>query len=78
MCSMRRTLHAGCRATGAGKQVLVMGHSQGGQAALFGGELAGDYASELELEGVVAIAPVTDLVLLLGAAAAIRRRQGTR
>ena len=28
------------RAAGAGKQVLVLGHSQGGQAALFAGELA--------------------------------------
>jgi len=43
----------------------VWGHSQGGQAALFAGELARGYAPELELVGVAAAAPATDLAVLL-------------
>jgi alpha-beta hydrolase superfamily lysophospholipase len=41
--------------------VVVVGHSQGGQASLFTGQLAATYAPELHLLGVVAIAPATDL-----------------
>src|SRR6202012_1028455 len=40
---------------------------QGGQAALFAGILAHDYAPELELVGVAAAAPATDLATLLAA-----------
>lgn len=43
----------------------VWGHSQGGHAALFAGELARGYAPELELVGVAAAAPATDLAVLL-------------
>jgi pimeloyl-ACP methyl ester carboxylesterase len=64
------------RATGAGRQVTVIGHSQGGQAALFAGELAADYAPELDVAGVVAIAPVSDLGTIIGAAARIPRAAG--
>jgi pimeloyl-ACP methyl ester carboxylesterase len=39
----------------------VAGHSQGGHAALFTGEHAETYAPELDLQGVVAIAPGTEL-----------------
>jgi pimeloyl-ACP methyl ester carboxylesterase len=39
----------------------VAGHSQGGHAALFTGEQAASYAPELQLKGVVAVAPGTDL-----------------
>ena len=39
----------------------VAGHSQGGHAALFTGELAGSYAPEMDLQGVVAVAPGTEL-----------------
>lgn len=39
----------------------VAGHSQGGHAALFSGEHAESYAPELDLQGVVAIAPGTKL-----------------
>jgi len=39
----------------------VAGHSQGGHAALFTGELAAAYAPEMELRGVVAVAPGTEL-----------------
>jgi hypothetical protein len=40
---------------------LVYGHSQGGQAALFAGELAPSYAPSLQVIGVVAAAPATGL-----------------
>lgn len=41
--------------------LVVFGHSQGGQAALFTGEIARQYAPELRLRGIVAAAPPTDL-----------------
>jgi acetyl esterase/lipase len=53
--------------SGDGKVFAVWGHSQGGQAALFTGILAHDYAPELELVGVAAAAPATDLATLLSA-----------
>jgi pimeloyl-ACP methyl ester carboxylesterase len=43
---------------GAGDRVVVFGHSQGGHAALFAGEVAPEYAPELDLLGVGAGAPV--------------------
>ncbi len=39
----------------------VWGHSQGGQAALFAGQIANEYAPELKLVGVAAAAPPTDM-----------------
>jgi acetyl esterase/lipase len=45
----------------------VWGHSQGGQAALFAGMIAKAYAPELELVGVAAAAPATDLAALMTA-----------
>ncbi len=45
----------------------VWGHSQGGHAALFTGELAATYAPELKLVGVAAAAPATNLVDLFKA-----------
>jgi fermentation-respiration switch protein FrsA (DUF1100 family) len=39
----------------------VWGHSQGGQAALFAGQIAKSYAPELHLVGVAAAAPPTDM-----------------
>ena len=50
---------------GAGKRFAVWGHSQGGHAALFAGQLALQYAADLTLAGVAAIAPPTDLAMLL-------------
>lgn len=44
----------------SGKYV-VWGHSQGGQAALFAGQIAKDYAPALDLVGVAAAAPPTDM-----------------
>jgi pimeloyl-ACP methyl ester carboxylesterase len=45
--------------------VVVWGHSQGGHAVLFARELASDYAPDLDLLGVAAAAPVTDLLTFL-------------
>jgi len=56
---------AGLPGAGGGKKFLVWGHSQGGQAALFTGLIAKSYAPELDLLGVAAAAPATDLVTLM-------------
>jgi pimeloyl-ACP methyl ester carboxylesterase len=50
---------------GGGKNFVVWGHSQGGHAALFTGILAESYAPELNLLGVAAAAPPTDLTALM-------------
>ena len=50
---------------GASPRVVVWGHSQGGHAALFAGEMAPWYASDLDVVGVVAGAPVADITKLL-------------
>jgi pimeloyl-ACP methyl ester carboxylesterase len=47
--------------------VVLAGHSQGGHAALFAGELSADYAPELTVAGTLAFAPGGDLVLLADA-----------
>ena len=49
----------------AGSRFAVWGHSQGGHAALFTGQLAAGLAPELTLVGVAAAAPATDLARLL-------------
>jgi acetyl esterase/lipase len=49
----------------AGRRFAVWGHSQGGHAALYTGLLARSYAPELDLVGVAAAAPATELALLL-------------
>jgi alpha-beta hydrolase superfamily lysophospholipase len=41
--------------------LMIYGHSQGGHAALFAGQLAPTYAPDLHLAGVVAAAPATGL-----------------
>lgn len=43
-------------------QVVIWGHSQGGHAALWAGELAPAYAPDLAVVGVAALAPPTDLL----------------
>jgi pimeloyl-ACP methyl ester carboxylesterase len=53
--------------TGATNRFVVWGHSQGGQAALFTGQIAARYAPELKLVGVAAAAPATYLVELFDA-----------
>lgn len=53
--------------TGASNQFFAWGHSQGGQAALFAGQQAAEYAPELVLKGVAVAAPATNLSELLKA-----------
>ncbi len=53
--------------TGASSNYFVFGHSQGGQAALFAGQMAATYAPELQLLGVAAAAPAGLLVPLFQA-----------
>ncbi len=50
---------------GAGTRFAAWGHSQGGHAVLFAGQLAGEYAPDLTLMGVAAISPATELSQLL-------------
>lgn len=57
--------------SGAGDRVLIAGHSQGGQSALFAGELAASYAPELDLLGIAAAAPAADVEHILPLAASI-------
>ena len=52
-------------AANAGRRFVVWGHSQGGHAALYSGELAGSYAPELDLLGIAAVAPATFLAELV-------------
>jgi pimeloyl-ACP methyl ester carboxylesterase len=51
----------------AGPRFAVWGASQGGHAALWTAQLAGDYAPELELVAAAASAPATDLAGIVGA-----------
>ena len=48
-------------AAGASRSFAVWGHSQGGHAALFSAQRARSYAPDLQLQGVVAVSPPTDL-----------------
>ena len=50
---------------GGGRRFAVWGHSQGGQASLYTGILAKSYAPDLELVGVAAAAPATELATLM-------------
>jgi hypothetical protein len=50
---------------GASRRFAAWGHSQGGQAVLFAGQLAGRYAPDLTLFGVAAAAPATDIAELV-------------
>jgi pimeloyl-ACP methyl ester carboxylesterase len=53
--------------SGASNRFAVWGHSQGGHAALYTGELAASYAPDLKLVGVAAAAPATYLIELFEA-----------
>jgi alpha-beta hydrolase superfamily lysophospholipase len=64
------------RETGANDTTFVWGQSQGGQAALFAGEIQPTYAPELDLRGVVSGAPVTDATTMFPAAATIPETLG--
>lgn len=50
---------------GGGHRFAAWGHSQGGQAVLFTGIIAANYAPDLELVGVAAAAPATELATLM-------------
>ncbi|WJL94255.1 alpha/beta fold hydrolase [Microbacterium sp. ET2] len=50
-----------------GDDVVLWGHSQGGQAALFAAESAATYAPELDLRAVAVAAPAADLLGLMEA-----------
>lgn len=50
--------------TNAGSRFAVWGHSQGGHAALWTGELSRTYAPELDLIGIAAAAPASELAVL--------------
>ncbi len=50
--------------THAGNRFAVWGHSQGGHAALWTAELARSYAPELDLVGIAAAAPASELAKL--------------
>lgn len=52
---------------GAGDRLLLWGHSQGGQAALFAAQDVAEYAPELDLLGVAVAAPAAELTALLDA-----------
>ncbi|MGN6482855.1 MAG: alpha/beta fold hydrolase [Thermomicrobiales bacterium] len=52
---------------GAGERLVLWGHSQGGQAALFAAELAPAYTPELTLLAVAVAAPASDLGALFDA-----------
>lgn len=58
------------------RNVVVVGHSQGGQASLFSGQLAPSYAPKLNVEGVVAIAPATNLKLAVVASGSLSSQGG--
>lgn len=61
---------------GAGDEVWLYGHSSGAHAALFAGEIASSYAPELDVQGVVALAPPTQIEASLVAAAGVPELQG--
>lgn len=44
----------------ASARAMILGHSQGGHASLWTGEIAREYAPELEIVGVAALAPASD------------------
>lgn len=50
---------------GASRRVVIAGHSQGGHAALFAGEIAKDYAPDLSVRGIASGAPVSDVQAFL-------------
>jgi pimeloyl-ACP methyl ester carboxylesterase len=59
---------AGLPDVGAIGEVVVWGHSQGGNSALWTGIRAPDYAADLAVRGVAALAPASDLPALLATA----------
>ncbi|MGW6781041.1 alpha/beta hydrolase family protein [Brucella pseudogrignonensis] len=56
--------------TRVGSDVALMGASQGGQAVLFAGEIAKQYAPDLRITAIAALAPAATLALSSGEGAA--------
>jgi acetyl esterase/lipase len=52
--------------SGASRKAALWGHSQGGQAVLYGGYLAREDAPDIDVVGVAAAAPATELKVLIG------------
>lgn len=50
-------------------RTVVWGHSQGGHSALWTGQIAADYAPEIQIAGVAAIAPATNMEHIMTLAA---------
>ncbi|HEX7094919.1 MAG TPA: lipase family protein, partial [Acidimicrobiales bacterium] len=61
---------------GAGDRLAIYGVSQGGHAALWAGQLASSWAPELDVVGVVAAAPFSEVDVLLPAASTIPGGEG--
>jgi alpha-beta hydrolase superfamily lysophospholipase len=57
-------------------RTVVWGHSQGGHAALWTGIIGADYAPEVEIAGVAAIAPAADIAGILALSPDVERRLG--
>ncbi|MDQ0032216.1 uncharacterized membrane protein HdeD (DUF308 family)/pimeloyl-ACP methyl ester carboxylesterase [Arthrobacter bambusae] len=53
-------------------ETVLWGHSQGGHAALWAGQLASGYAPEVKLDGVVAMAPASDTIGLVRSLPALK------
>lgn len=65
--SVLDSVRAARTVAGAGARFVVWGHSQGGHAALWTGQLAARYAPDLTLLGVAAAAPASELAELFEA-----------
>jgi acetyl esterase/lipase len=65
--SVLDSVRAARTVAGAGERFVVWGHSQGGHAALWTGQLAARYAPDLKLLGVAAAAPASELAELFEA-----------
>jgi pimeloyl-ACP methyl ester carboxylesterase len=59
-----------------GKKVVISGHSQGGQSALWAASLAPKWTPELKVRGTVALAPVSHLAAQIPLLAALREPGG--
>jgi alpha-beta hydrolase superfamily lysophospholipase len=55
-------------------ETLIWGHSQGGQAAAFAGQLAHSYAPNLDILGVVTGSPAAELGMIADEVAQLRKR----
>jgi pimeloyl-ACP methyl ester carboxylesterase len=58
------------------RRTVIWGHSQGGHAALWAGIVGPDYAPDVEILGIAAIAPPADLARLLAFSPRLDKRVG--